>query len=225
MGWLRLAGLNSALIERGQLDVRRHDGVGARRDAGAKRRQLDAIEAVARLRDDRQTEVRVDVGVAVAGKVLERGQHAAGVQAAHVGGRQLADRVRLLAEDARVDHRVARVVVDVGERREVRRARRSPAPRCAVMRAASNASCSSPAAPTAICRGKTVAPAMPEADAGLEVGGVQQRQRRQRLQPVQDRRGRERLAENHGAVVRIEQHVGRALGAAEDVKAADVQVR
>ena len=98
MGWLRVAGLNSELIERGQLDVPRHHGVGARRDAGPERRQLDAIEPVARMRDDRQTEMRVDVGVAVAGKVLERRQHAAGVQAAHVGGRQLADRVRLLAE-------------------------------------------------------------------------------------------------------------------------------
>ena len=46
-----------------------------------------------------------------------------------------------------------------------------------------------------------------EPGAGLEVGGVEQRIRRDRLQAVEQRRRRERLAERHGAVVRVEQHV------------------
>ena len=61
-----------------------------------------------------------------------------------------------------------------------------------------------------------------EADAGLEVGGVQQRHRRHRLQPVdQERRGK-RLAEDHGAVAGVQQHRGRRLRRAEHVEAADV---
>ena len=60
-----------------------------------------------------------------------------------------------------------------------------------------------------------------EADAGLEVGGVEQRKRRDRLQPVEDRRGLERLTERDRAVGRVEQHGRHRLGSAEHVEAAD----
>ena len=189
----------------------------------AERRQLDRLEPLARLIDDRQPEVRVHVGVAVTGKMLQRREHAAGAQAADVRGRQPADRVRLLAERARVDDGIARVVVDVGDRREIDvHADRARLDRRDAR--ASNASCSSPAAPTAICRGNTVAPAMRKPSARLEVAGVEQRQRRSVLQPVQQRRGRERLAENHRSVVVAEQHVRDRLGAAEHVDAAEPQL-
>ena len=42
--------------------------------------------------------------------------------------------------------------------------------------------------------------------------------------PIEQRRGREGVAENRGAVGRIEQHRGHQLLAAEDVEAPDVEV-
>ena len=64
----------------------------------AERRELDRVEPLARMIDDRQPEVRVDVGVAVPGKVLERREHAARAQTADVRRGQPADQLRRLAE-------------------------------------------------------------------------------------------------------------------------------
>ena len=58
-----------------------------------------------RVLDDRQPEVRVDVGVAVTREVLQRGDHAAGLQPADVGAAEAADRRGILAVRARVDDR------------------------------------------------------------------------------------------------------------------------
>ena len=51
-----------------------------------------------------------------------------------------------------------------------------------------------------------VAPADAKADAGLEVRGVEQRDRGDGLQAVESRRGLERLSEDDGAVGRVQQH-------------------
>ena len=79
------------LVERRQLDVRDHHARRAGGDAGAKRRELDLIEPLARMRNHRQPEMRVHGGVAMPGKMLERGQHAALLQPADPCGRQRTD--------------------------------------------------------------------------------------------------------------------------------------
>ena len=61
------------------------------------------------------------------------------------------------------------------------------------------------------------------ADAELEVGRVQQRHLREPLQAVQRGRRLERLAEDHGAVGRVEQDGRYRLGAAKDEEAANVR--
>ena len=71
------------------------------------------------MRDDRQAEVRIDVGVAVAGKMLQRREHAGVLQPAHQAGDHRAGPRGILAERSDVDHRVARVVVDVRDRGEI----------------------------------------------------------------------------------------------------------
>ena len=160
IGGLSVVGVAGVGSKRGHLDVAGHDRFGAGRDPGLERRQLDALEPLARMLDDRQAEMRVDVGVAVPGKMLERGDHAGRLQAADVGRRERADLRRILAERARVDDRVARVVVDVDDRREVDVDADGARVSTPVTRPASNASDSSPAAPNAIARGNAVAPMM-----------------------------------------------------------------
>jgi len=110
-GGTERGGAELAGVELRHLDVRGHDAVGAHGNAGAERGQLDAIEPFTRLPDDRQADVGIDIGVAVTRKVLERGEHAAGAQSAHVGRHVAPDLFGHLAERSRVDHRVARVVV------------------------------------------------------------------------------------------------------------------
>ena len=68
---------------------------------------------------DRQSDVRVDVGVAVPGKVLRRRELAAVLRAANEERRESRDALRILAERSRVDDRVRRIVVHVDDRREV----------------------------------------------------------------------------------------------------------
>jgi hypothetical protein len=106
-------------IQRRQLNVADHDGVGAGRDACTKRREIDRVEPLARMVDDWQAKVRVDVGIAVTGKMFDRREHAACVQSTHVGGRQAADEIGRLAERSRVNDRIERIAVDVGERRKI----------------------------------------------------------------------------------------------------------
>ena len=158
------------------------------------------VERLARILDDRQPEMRVDVGVAVPGKVLQRRDHAAGLQAADVGAAEAADRRGILAVRPRVDHRIARVVVDVDDRREVdldadraRLDRGDPAGLVGELLVAGGAE-------RHVAR-KRRRPFEAEAGAGLEVGGIEQRIRRDRLQAVEQRRRRQRLPERDGAVV------------------------
>ena len=106
-------------IERRQHDVRRHHRLGALLHAAAERQQLDAVEPRAIVGDHRQAEMAVDVGVAVAGEMLDRRDHPAVARAGDVGADQRGDALGVLAVRPDVDHRVARVVVDVGDRREV----------------------------------------------------------------------------------------------------------
>lgn len=209
-------------IERRQLDVSGHDGAGAGGNPDAKGRQLDLIQPLARMLDRGQTGVRVDVGIAVAGKVLEGRYHAALGESANVRRRETPDRLRRLAERTRVDDGIARVVVDVDDRRKVdmdadgARFETGDAPR--LEREPVVAGGAERHRPRK--RGGT---GDAESDASLEVGGVQQRQCRRRLQPIEERRGLERLAEDHRAVRRIEQDARRGLRA-EHVKAADVEL-
>ncbi len=63
----------------------------------------------------------VDAGIAVARKMFGGNQHhvlGIGVRAVDVGGHVLRDFLRILAVRADVDHRILRIVVDVGNRRE-----------------------------------------------------------------------------------------------------------
>ena len=84
-------------------------------------RSSQASSACPIRRDHRHVVVRVDGGVAVAGKVLGARGHAGGLQAANPGGGMAGDEVRIGAERAHADHRVVRVGVDVGVGGEVER--------------------------------------------------------------------------------------------------------
>jgi hypothetical protein len=64
--------------------VRGHHRIGALLDAGTERRQFDRIKPRAVDANRRQTQVTVDVGVAVPRKMLDRRQHAALVRAVDV---------------------------------------------------------------------------------------------------------------------------------------------
>src|SRR5918993_5536022 len=66
-------------IERGDEDVRRHDGGNVRGDRGFEGDQFDGVEPIGRMLDQRQLEVRVDAGVAVSGKVLATGRNTFGL--------------------------------------------------------------------------------------------------------------------------------------------------
>ena len=65
--------------------MRAHHHVRAGGDAGPKRHQLQRVEAPVVGGNDREPDVRVRLGVAVAGEVLQRGEHAVVVQPPHVG--------------------------------------------------------------------------------------------------------------------------------------------
>jgi hypothetical protein len=208
-------------IDRRQLDVRHHHGGGAGLDARPERRQLDRVETLARMRDDRQPEVRVDVGIAMAREVLKRGEHAAFLQPAHPAGDHLAGLGGILAEGADVDHGIARVVVDVGDRRKVdvhaqgaRFGRDDLAGFIGQLRIAGGAKRHRPR--------ELGGAGNPHLHAPLEVGRGQQRHARDRLQAVVDRGQRQRLAQDGRAVGAVEHHLRRGLGAAERNHPADV---
>ncbi len=63
--------------------------------------------------------MRIGFGVAVTGKVLQRGEHSAVVDTPDIGPHQRADGVRILAERARIDDRIQWIVVDIGIRSEI----------------------------------------------------------------------------------------------------------
>jgi hypothetical protein len=79
----------------------------------------NCFEFLDRLVDGRQVAVRIDVGVAMAGEVLDAAGHAFRFAARHPGHRQFGRALRIGAERALGDHRVVRVVVQVQHRREV----------------------------------------------------------------------------------------------------------
>ncbi len=115
---LNVAGCFSASIA-GSSNVRDHDARGAGGDAAPERRQFHRVETLARMRNDRQAEMRIDVGIAVPGKMLQRREHAGVLEAARKTRDHRAGLGRIFAERSNVDHRIARVVVDVGDRRKV----------------------------------------------------------------------------------------------------------
>ena len=70
----------------------------------------------------------VGVGVAVAGEMFRRRQHRLGLHAAHEGGDEAADIVRVFAEAACVDDRVVGVAVDVRDGSEAETTRAGTVP-------------------------------------------------------------------------------------------------
>ena len=210
-------------IDGRQLDVRHHHAGRAGGDAGPERRQLDGIEARAGMRNDRQPEMRVDIGVAVPRKMLERGEHAGVLHAPHPAGHHGAHASGILAERSDVDHRVARVVVDVGHGAEVHVHAHGPAlgagdlPRFVGQpRIAGRAERHGP---RELRRARNAHPRAP-----LEIGRGQERKRRHRLQPVEQRGQLHRLPEDDGRVRRVEHHLRHRLSAAEGDHAADVRL-
>src|SRR2546428_7932090 len=82
-------------------------------DAGAERHELHRIESRIRGADRRQSDVRVDIGVAVSREVLQGGEHPVLLQTVHVRAHETRDRVRVFAEGADIDDRFERFVVNV----------------------------------------------------------------------------------------------------------------
>ena len=201
--------------------MRRHDRVGPGCEAGPEWDQLDAVEPVARVMDDRQPEVGIHVGVAVAREMLDRGEHAARLQPFDVRGGERADPLRILAERPDVDDRIAGVVVDVDDRREVDVHADSPG---FGSRDAARLEGQPRVSGRAESHGvrKDGSALQPEADARLEVGRDEQRHGRRRLQAVDQRRGIQRLAEPGARVVRIEQNRRLRRAGAEQVQATDL---
>ena len=109
------------VVDRRDDEVGRHDRAGAGGDRRPERRELDLQQLLARRRDDGQSEVRVDVGRAVAGKVLRAGGDPTRLEPGHERGDMAGDQRRVGAERADADHGVERVDVDVGDRSEIQR--------------------------------------------------------------------------------------------------------
>src|SRR5262249_16641154 len=103
------------VVERGDEDVSRHDRVDAGLDRCAERRERGADVAG----DERQLEMGIGLRVAVSGEMLRARGDAMALEAAHersdVAGNELGAR----SEGANADHRVLRVLVHVGDGREV----------------------------------------------------------------------------------------------------------
>ena len=102
-------------------DVGRHDRRrrGCRPGGDTERRELEAFQLRARLVHVRQVAVRIDVGVAVAGEVLDAAGHAFALAAFHPGQGKTSCKQWIGAERALGDDGVVRVVVQVQHRREV----------------------------------------------------------------------------------------------------------
>src|SRR3974390_1432571 len=96
-------------VKRGNEDMGHEDGVDSGLDGGCEGRQFDRVEALAVVVDQRNGEVRVGIGVAVAGKVLGGGQHAVLVRAFDIGGGHPADERGVFAKGAGVDDGIVRV--------------------------------------------------------------------------------------------------------------------
>ena len=101
------------------LDVRGHDHVYAVFDGGPEGDELEGLELILGLVDERQTRVRVGGRVTVAGEVLGGSGHVVRLDALHHGNAQLGDELRVAREGAQADDGVVGVVVGVEHGREV----------------------------------------------------------------------------------------------------------
>src|SRR5712664_3281552 len=93
-----------------------HDAAYAGGNGRAKRNEFQMFEALAVGVNYRQVDVRIAGRIAVAGKVLGRGERAIFFDAADELGGELGDAGGIFAEGARVDDGIARIVVYVSNR-------------------------------------------------------------------------------------------------------------
>ena len=153
--------------------------------------------------------------------MLQRRRHAGALHAADVGRRQPSDHRRILTVGPRVDDRVARIVVHVHDRCKVHvdaeRARLFTGDASGFFGKALITRRPERHQPRERRRTRD-----PEADAGFEVGGVQERHLRDRLQPVDDRRRFERLPQRDRSIRGIEQHGRHLLRTAEHMESPDL---
>ncbi len=106
-------------IERGEDDVRRHDGVHAGLHRGPEGRLVQLLPGGPGVPHHRQPDMAVGLGVPVAREVLGGGGDPDPLVAADLGGDQLRHGVRVGAEGPHADHRIGRVDVHIGHRRVV----------------------------------------------------------------------------------------------------------
>ena len=118
----RLPGGNGGqgfLLNLGILDMGRHDHVRPGLDGRPEGDQLAGLQLLIGQVDQRKTGVAVGAGVAVAGKMLQRGHHALRVQPLQKGAPEGRDGLRIVGEGPDADHRIVRIVVHVHHRREI----------------------------------------------------------------------------------------------------------
>ena len=85
-------------IERRNSDVRHHDGVDARRDGPAKRRQFDGIQMSAINVHAGYAEMRIGCRIPVTRKMFDRGQHSTFMRALDISRDQIAHLLGIFAE-------------------------------------------------------------------------------------------------------------------------------
>ena len=179
---------NAGRVEGREDAVEGHHRADACADRGTKGRQLHRVETRAADSDRRQREVRVDLGVAVPGKVLARGDDAVLLEAARDRNTEPRHQGGVLANRARRDDGILRVVVDVkhgpehhvnaeGARLARRRASHLVGERAVARRAERHLQRKVGRAAQVDFVGHEVRPARPEADPRLIVRAHQQGQR------------------------------------------------
>ena len=117
--WRERGGYRGVPGQRGKGDMRRHDAFSACRDTLSERSQLDGLQSLRRRGDDWQRQMRIDGGVAMAGEMLERGDHSRALQSAHGGDAKPPDPFGIGAKRAHANHRIFGRIVDIHHRREV----------------------------------------------------------------------------------------------------------
>src|SRR5437667_11419100 len=95
-----------------------HDRCDIRRNRRAKWNELDSLETLGRDIEHWQRTMRVDVRVAVTGKMFRRRHNMLALHSADERSDVAADVLRIFAETPRVDDRVIRIDVDVRDRRK-----------------------------------------------------------------------------------------------------------
>ena len=95
-----------------------HDRSDIRRDRRAKRDQLHFLHPLGSHVEHRHRAMRVDMRVAVTGKMLRRRDDVFALHTLDECGHVTADVFRILAEAARVDDRIVRIDIHVRDRRE-----------------------------------------------------------------------------------------------------------